>query len=304
MNSDIKDLTASVRGRLQNKAKETQRSFSEVLQYYGMERFLYRLSQSKYSDAFILKGALMFTAWQVLERRTTLDIDFLARHANEIKKVESAMKDVCHSKVPPDGLVFSADSVKGRIIKEDADYEGVRIKLRGYLDRSRIPMQIDFGFGDIIYPSAQKLKFPVILDFPAPELKGYTPESIIAEKFEAMIKLGDLNSRMKDFYDVWIMTRQFDFEGKPLARAIQKTFEHRKTPLPKTAVFFSSGIYDKNSVNNTRWKSFLSTMQIKHIPADLGLVARAIEDFLLGPVQAVHAGQDFAARWKAPGPWR
>lgn len=241
MNPEIKNIAASVRGRLQNKARETQRAFAEVLQYYGMERFLFRLSKSKYSNAFILKGALMFTVWQMPERRTTLDIDLLARHANEVEKIEGAIKDICAVKVPADGLAFKPDSVKGRIIKEDAEYEGVRIKLRCYLERSRIPMQIDFGFGDVIYPSAQKIKYPVLLDFPAPELKGYTPESMASEKFEAMVKLGDLNSRMKDFYDIWNMMRQFDFEGGMLVKAIEKTFKHRKTTLPKAMPLFLTG---------------------------------------------------------------
>ena len=303
MNQDIKNIAASVRGRLQNKARETGRAFSEVLQYYGMERFLFRLSRSKYSGAFILKGALMFTAWQMPERRTTLDIDLLARHANEIEKIEEAVKDICSVKVPADGLVFKPDSVKGRVIKEDAEYEGVRIKLMGYLERARIPMQIDFGFGDVIYPSAQKIKYPVLLDFPAPKLKGYTLGSIVAEKFEAMVKLGDLNSRMKDFFDIWNMARQFDFEGGVLAKAIRKTFEHRKTMLPAAAPFFSSAIYDKNSVNNTRWKAFLATMRIKNAPAELGSIAQAIENFLLEPVRAIHADRDLAAHWHAPGPW-
>lgn len=304
MNPEIKNLAASVRGRLQNKAEETKRAFAEVLQYYGMERFLFRLSKSKYSAAFILKGALMFTAWQMPERRITLDIDLLARHGNEIEKIEGAIKDICAAKVPADGLFFKPDSVKGRIIKEDAEYEGVRIKLMGYLDRARIPMQIDFGFGDVIYPSAQKIKYPVLLDFPAPELKGYTTESVVSEKFEAMVKLGDLNSRMKDFYDIWSMMRQFDFEGGALVQAIQKTFKHRKTMLPVAMPFFSPAIYDKNSTNNTRWKAFLSTMQINIAPTDLGLIARAIENFLLEPVKAIHAGRNLAAHWHAPGPWR
>lgn len=304
MNPEIKNLAASVRGRLQNKAEETKRAFAEVLQYYGMERFLFRLSKSKYSDAFILKGALMFTAWQMSERRITLDIDLLARYGNEVEKIEGAIKDICAVKVPEDGLVFKPDSVKGRIIKEDAEYEGVRIKLMGYLERARIPMQIDFGFGDVIFPSAQKIKYPVLLDFPAPELKGYTPESVVSEKFEAMVKLGDLNSRMKDFYDIWSMMRQFDFEGGALVQAIQKTFKHRKTMLPAAMPFFTPAIYDKNSMNNTRWKAFLSTMQINIAPTDLGLIAKAIENFLLEPVKAIHVGRNLAAYWHAPGPWR
>ena len=304
MKPDIKNLAASVRSRLQNKAQETKRAFSEVLQYYGMERFLFRLSKSKYSDAFILKGALMFTAWQMPERRITLDIDLLARHANGIDIIEAAIRDICVVKVPDDGLVFKTDSVKGRIIKEAAEYSGVRIKLMGYLERAKISMQIDFGFGDIVYPSAQKISYPVLLDFPAPELKGYTPESMAAEKFEAMISLGDLNSRMKDFYDIWSMMRQFNFEGGSLTQAIQKTFRHRKTTLPKAAPFFSTAIYDKGSANNLRWKSFLSTTQIKNAPDDLGIVAQAIESFLLEPIKAIKDERNFAAHWHAPGPWR
>jgi len=304
MNPDIKNIAASVRGRLQNKARESQRAFSEVLQYYGMERFLFRLSQSKYADAFVLKGALMFMAWQMPERRTTLDIDFLARHVNEVSKIEGAVRDICAAKVPADGLVFKPDSVKGRIIKEDAEYAGVRIKLMGYLERARISMQIDFGFGDVIYPSAQNIKYPVLLDFPAPELKGYTPESVVSEKFEAMVQLGDLNSRMKDFYDLWSMMRQFDFAGGALVQAVRKTFEHRKTMLPVTKPFFSPAIYDKNSMNHARWKAFLSTTQIKNAPMDLAIVAMAIEKFLLEPVTAIHSGRDLAVHWHAPGPWR
>ena len=303
MNPEIKNLAASVRGRLQNKAQETKRAFGEVLQYYGMERFLFRLSSSKYSEAFILKGALMFTAWQMPERRITLDIDLLARHANGVEIIEAAIRDICVVKVPEDGLVFKPDSVKGRIIKEDAEYSGVRIKLMGYLERAKISMQIDFGFGDVIYPSAQKIKYPVLLDFPAPELKGYTPESVVSEKFEAMVKLGDLNSRMKDFYDLWSMMRQFDFEGGALVQAVRKTFEHRKTMLPVARPFFSQAIYEKNSMNNTRWKAFLSTTQIKNAPDDLGIVAQTIESFLLEPVKAINDGRDFDAHWHAPGPW-
>ena len=126
---------------------------------------------------------------------------------------------------------------------------------------------------------------------------------MVAEKFEAMINLGDLNSRMKDFYDIWSMMKQFDFEGGALAQAIQKTFKHRNTTLPKAVPFFSSAIYDKNSVNSMRWKSFLSTTQINNAPADLVVTAKSIESFLLGPVNAISDGRDFIAHWNAPGPW-
>jgi predicted nucleotidyltransferase component of viral defense system len=304
MKPDIKNLEASVRGRLQNKAKETSRPFSEVLQYYGMERFLYRLSQSEYSETFVLKGALMFTVWDVKDRRTTVDIDFLAQHDNRVNEIERVVKDICKMKVTLDGLAFDSESAKGQKIKEDADYEGVRVKFMGYLERSRIPMQIDFGFGDVIHPSAKKIKFPALLNFPVPELYGYTAESVIAEKFEAMIKLGILNSRMKDFYDVWIMTRQFDFEGKALVQAIQKTFKKRKTGLPESMPFFPAQIYDKASMNNARWKAFLATEQLEHAPAELADVAKSIERFLQAPLEAIRTGAAFTKAWHAPGQWK
>ena len=218
MKKDIKNIEASVRARLQNKAKEAICPFSEILQYYGMERFLYRFSRSKYADKFILKGALMFTVWQVPERRTTLDIDFLARYDNQVATIEKVIRDVCDIPVTTDGLVFASETVKGQKIKEDADYEGVRVKFLGFLERSRIAMQIDLGFGDVIYPKPNVIDYPAILDFPKPHLKGYTTESVVSEKFEAMVKLGLLNSRMKDFYDIWLMMRQFNFDSLKLSK--------------------------------------------------------------------------------------
>lgn len=304
MKPDIKNLEASVRGRLQNKAKETNRSFSEVLQYYGMERFLYRFSRSEYSAIFVLKGALMFTVWNVKERRTTVDIDFLANYGNQVNDIERLVKDICKAKVVSDGLIFDSESVKGQKIKEDADYEGVRVKFTGYLERSKIPMQIDFGFGDLIHPSAKKIKFPVILNFPEPELYGYTVESVIAEKFEAMVKLGTANSRMKDFYDVWVMSRQFDFEGNALVQAIQKTFKRRKTDFPTSPPFFPSELYDHHSKGALRWKAFLKSEQIANAPPELGNVVKTIEEFLIKLVEAIHNGKDFSQEWKAPGPWK
>lgn len=304
MKKDIKNIQASVRGQLQNKAKEANCPFAEVLQYYGMERFLYRLSKSEHSDKFILKGALMFTVWGVPERRTTLDIDFLARYDNQVDNIEKVVKDVCKTLVTPDGLVFDPQGVKGKRIKEDADYEGVRVKFLGFLERSRIPMQIDVGFGDIIYPKTEVVDYPVILDFPQPHLKGYPAESVISEKFEAMIKLGLLNSRMKDFYDIWLMMRQFDFDGSKLVEALKRTFEHRKTPLPEKSPLFAEEIYDEKSDRQALWKAFLEKGDIKHAPEKLSVTAREIEVFLIDPIKTVVNRQAFKKTWKASGQWK
>lgn len=304
MKKDVKNIEASIRARLQNKAKETSRPFSEVLQYYGMERFIYRFGRSKYADKFILKGALMFTVWQVPERRTTLDIDFLARYDNKVADIETVIKDICTMPVESDGLMFDSKTVKGRKIKEDADYEGVRVKFMGFLERSRIPMQIDVGFGDIIYPKPKVIDYPSILDFPKPHLKGYPAESVVSEKFEAMVKLGLLNSRMKDFYDIWLMMRQFDFNGSNLSEALKLTFGHRKTHFPQGKPLFAEEIYDEESDRQTLWKAFLKKGDIKHVPEKLASTARDIEEFLIRPLDAINKGQGFKEEWKAPGPWR
>lgn len=269
-----------------------------------MERFLYRFAQSEYVKSFILKGALMFAVWDVPARRATIDIDFLARFDNRVEKIERIMREVCNMKVPADGLVFDAQSVKGQRIKEDAEYEGVRVKFLGFLEKSEIPMQIDIGFGDVITPKPSQVDYPTILDFPAPHLQGYTFESVIAEKFEAMIKLGLLNSRMKDFYDIWLMTKQVNFEGKNLAAAIAATFRHRKTQLPDRAPFFAEEIYDEKSDRAVMWKAFLRKRQIKTAPDSLADVAQVIENFLQEPLQAIKKGEELKITWSAPGPWK
>lgn len=303
MKKDIINIQASIRGRLQTKAKEINRPFAEILQYYGMERFLYRFSRSKYADKFILKGALLFTVWRIPERRTTLDIDFLARFENKAANIEMVVKDICGVSVGHDGLVFDPKTVKGLKIKEDADYEGVRVKFIGFLARSRIHMQIDVGFGDVVYPGIKVIDYPAILDFPKPHLKGYPTESVISEKFEAMIKLGLLNSRMKDFYDIWLMMCQFDFDGSSLAGALKKTFEHRKTALPQNKPLFAEEIYGEKSDRQTLWQSFLRKNNIKHAPEKLAITAKEIENFLVEPLSALNKGAEFSKEWKAPGPW-
>ena len=304
MTREIKNIEDSVRARLNNKRKAAGIPFMEILRNYGMERFLYRFSRSDFADKFVLKGALLFTAWNLPERRTTLDIDLLARWSSHIAEIEKVVKKACGAKVPPDGLSFEAASVSGAKIKEDADYEGVRVKFLGFLGKSRIPMQIDFGFGDAIYPPPRKIDYPVILDFPAPRLKGYAVETVISEKFEAMVQLGSLNSRMKDFYDLWLLKRRFDFNGKSLAEALKRTFAQRKIPLPEKKPLFVQEIYDEKSDRQMLWQAFLRKSGIKHAPEQLSVTARTIEDFLIEPLSALHKGVEFNKEWKAPEGWK
>ena len=234
-----KNVPASVRQRLLNRAKRDKRPFNELLQYYAMERFLYRLSRSTHADRFILKGALMLRIWHAPELRPTMDIDMLGRTNNEEASIVAQIRDILIVDVEEDGLTFDPGSTRAERITEDSEYEGIRIRFLCTLGSARIHMQLDIGFGDVVYPEPAESKFPTILDSLAPRLLCYSRESTIAEKLETMARLGVLNSRMKDFYDIWLLSRQFDFNGTDLADAVRLTFERRSTALPEEVEAFA-----------------------------------------------------------------
>lgn len=303
MERRTKNIAASVHQRLLNKAKDSGRPFNEVLQYFAIERFIYRLSKSPSAERFILKGALMFTAWKAPVSRPTKDIDLLGRIDNSIDVITAAMKEACMQKVEPDGMAFDAESVTATRITEDADYEGIRVRIQGNLGNARVSLQVDIGFGDVVVPGASKIVYPTILDFPPPELKGYSMESTIAEKFQAMVKLGILNSRMKDFYDLWLLSRQFDFDGWVLSTAIHKTFENRGTDIPSQPTIFRDS-FAKDPIKETQWRAFIRKTRLDNVPASFAEAVSAITAFLEPVIAALVAEDDFCKTWKAPGPWR
>lgn len=216
--------------------------------------------------------------------------------------LEAALRDVCSQEVEPDGLLFDPDSVNGVIIKEDADYEGVRVTFRGFLQNARVPMQIDIGFGDVVHPSPKLAEYPTILDYDPPKLRGYSRETAVAEKFEAMVKLGRLNSRMKDFYDIWLLSRQFDFDGSRLATAIERTFAHRRTTVHDGPEALSAD-FATMPAKIAQWQAFLRKSRLADAPKDFSEVVSAIAEFLVPPASAVIAGRSFKQIWQAPGPW-
>lgn len=298
----VKDVAASVRQRLQNIARSANRPFQEVLQYFAMERFLYRLAQSSHADKFTLKGALMFTVWGGPATRPTKDIDLLVRTVNTVEAMVPIIREICGQAVEPDGLVFDASTVAGAVIKEDADYEGVRITFVATLQNARVAMQLDMGFGDVVVPRPVVADYPALLDFPAPRLRAYSRETVVAEKFEAMVKLGQLNSRMKDFFDVWLLSRQFDFDGAILATALQKTFANRKTEIPVEVLALSAQFAD-DTKKQTQWTGFLKKSRIEGAPADLHDVIASLAVFLSPVAGAVRETQPFARNWTAAGGW-
>lgn len=296
----LKNIPASVRQRLLNRARSDQRPFNELLQYYAMERFLYRLSQSAHADQFILKGALMLRVWRSPELRPTMDIDLLGRTNAEEANLVAQIRDILAVDVEEDGLVFNVDSIKTERITEDADYEGSRILFRGKLGTAKIYMQIDIGFGDVVYPGVEEADLPAIFDFPPARLLCYSRESSIAEKLEIMVKRGGLNSRMKDFFDIWMLSRQFDFVGTTLAEAIRLTFEQRGTPVPMEFEISKESFIESKQ---NQWLQFQKKLKQEPVPEEFKEIAIAIYRFLAPIVTAVSSNQSYHKTWTAPGPW-
>lgn len=295
-----KNVAASVRQRLLNIARHDGRPFNELLQYYAMERFLYRLARSAHAERFILKGAMMLRVWRSPQFRPTMDIDMLGRTSSDELCIVSQMRDIMTAGIDPDGLVFAPDSIRTERITEGAEYEGIRVRFLGTLGTARISMQVDIGFGDIIHPDPEMAELPTLLGSPSPRLLCYSRESAIAEKFEAMVSLGALNSRMKDFYDIWLLSRQFDFVGNDLVNAITLTFRQRETNLPATIEAFSKDFAD---ARQNQWTAFRNRLQHEHIPPSFHELTTALEAFLAPIATSISKGVPTPHIWTASGPW-
>jgi predicted nucleotidyltransferase component of viral defense system len=230
---EVKNTVASVLGRLRKTAKESGATFQQILQQYAIERFLYRISKSKHAQSVILKGALLLKTIGVPSARPTLDIDMLRKGKADQASLIALVKDCAALKVePPDGLTFLTDTIAAEEIAKDAEYKGTRILMEARMDNVRLKVQIDFGVGDVMVPGPRMIEYPAFLDSDTIKLLAYPVESAIAEKLEAMVTLGSTNSRMKDFYDVWICSKHLEFNTDTLLKAISATFKNRETPVP------------------------------------------------------------------------
>lgn len=295
-----KNISASVRQKLKNIASKDKKPFNEVLQYFAMERFLYRLSISPYKEQFILKGALMLLVWDVYDRRVTLDIDMLAKANNQVEHIVNIIKNIILVDVEDDGIRFDLNSVSGKTIKEDADYSGVRIGFIAELDSAKIKMQLDLGFGDVVFPKPESNSLPTYLSMPEPVLLCYSLESCIAEKLEAIIKLGVFNSRMKDFYDIWLLSRQFIFDGEKLSNAISKTFENRGTEIVSKPECFNDEFHIKKQVS---WNAFQKKLALNFVPNEFKLVLDSLQNFIMPVFESLMNKKYLLKIWKLNGSW-
>lgn len=285
----------SVKARLKNVAKETGRTFQDLLVSYGMERTLYRLSISKYSEKFTLKGGIfLYALYDGDYPRATTDIDLLAIGiGNDIDAMKMVFADI-FSITTEDPLKFDLESLEVKAITEFKEYHGVNVSITTFLDRTRIPVSIDIGFGDVIYPDRILMNFPVLLSEDAPEVYAYSIYSSIAEKFEAMVSLGYDNSRFKDFYDIYVNVQKYDFDGATLEAAIKETFTHRGTTL-HTIVAFNKE-YVNDTMRISRWNSFVKK---KKVSLDVSLLETigVIKKFLKPVIDAIEEGISFDAKW-------
>jgi hypothetical protein len=292
-----RNLPASVRQRLLMLSRERKEPFNAILVRYAIERLLYRLSLSVYADRFLLKGAMLFVIWAESIHRPTQDVDLLGFGSCDVDDVEIIFREICGLVVEPDGLEFQPDTVHAEAIRDQAAYAGIRVKMEARLANARIPVQADIGFGDAVTPGPEEISFPVLLGFPGPQLHAYPVYTVVAEKIEAMASLGMLNSRMKDFYDVWFMSQTFDFAGPLLANAIHNTFERRKTnlttELPFTEEFSSS--------KSTQWNGFVSRNKLA--APGLNQILVVVRLFVEPPLLAARNGENFEQHWKAAGDW-
>lgn len=262
------NLAASVRARLQNRARADNVNFQQMLTRFALERLLYRLSISRHRDQFLLKGALLFDLWFQEPHRPTQDVDFLGFGSDDLVRIADVFRDICAVRVQ-DGIDFDPSSVRAAEIRLAANYGGVRVNLLGTLAGARCPVQADIGFGDAVTPGPEDTVYPTLLpDLPAPSLRVYPKYTVVAEKFHAIVQLGIENSRMKDFFDLWVLTREPHLDSGILRQAIAATFDRRGTALPSVTPLGLSDEFISDRLKQSQWQGFASKNRIEVPPLE------------------------------------
>jgi predicted nucleotidyltransferase component of viral defense system len=297
----LTNVAASVVQQLRNMRKESGEDMQLLLARYATERLMYRISRSPYKDVFVLKGAWLFYMWGVA-RRATRDVDFLA--SVDRTEIEAAFREIIAVEVDQeDGVRFDADSIRLDEIQEDGDYVGLRLRMVAQLGRTRIHVQVDMGFSEALVEEPVRTELPVLLDFDRPEIRVYSPEAVIAEKLEAVIKLGTINTRFKDFFDLYLLSHERSFEGVRLREQVQATLRHRATEAPTTTPRGISDEFARSDEAQRAWKAFVRRSAAEGAPEEFADVAARIREFV-GPVlDAVSINQSLDADWDPHRGW-
>ncbi|MBI1401034.1 nucleotidyl transferase AbiEii/AbiGii toxin family protein [Hyphomonas sp.] len=298
------NLPASISARLRNQAREMQLDMELLLRRYALERLLLRISMSKHSDTFILKGAMLFALWHDDPTRPTRDLDLLGSGASDAAAIVSTFKEICGTEVSDDGLIFDQHSLKVEVIREEQRYGGARVTTTANLGKTRIPIQADIGFGDAVTPAPVKADFPSLLGMETPTVLTYPRETVVAEKFEAIVSLGIANSRMKDFYDLAVLAALFEFDGQILSAAIAATFERRATPLPEGVPNGLSKLFFGDRAKQEQWNAFTRREALSLEVGNLASTIETIAEFVLPAATAARSKTKFSCLWTPLGPWK
>jgi hypothetical protein len=301
MSKPITNLPASIHDRLLNTAKNRMRPFNDLLQYYVIERFLYRLSLSKYANQFVLKGAMAIIQMDATFPRATKDIDLLGVIDNSVPFLEKAFKEICAIRVEDDGLVFIPESVVGAPIKANDEYPGVRVEIKANFGNSLISLQVDIGVADLVFPIARKKTYPSLLGHKGFKIKVYEPETMLAEKIQTLVHKGKVNSRMKDIYDIWWIASNRQIKGLTLAKAIKTTFTNRHTPLPGTLSFLEDGYYSQRQM--IAWQSMVKRIRSSEVFPDLVPTLEQLKPFLVPLMEALFQNIQFDQTWDPKNEW-
>lgn len=297
MPREPRNIGASVRARLLDRARAERSDFQILLTRYALERLLYRLSVSVHRDRFILKGAMLFVTWVADPFRPTRDLDLLGHGDNDVEAIADAFRAICTERVTDDGVNFDGAALQAALIREEVEYGGVRVRTTATIDGARVPIQVDVGFGDAVTPAPVEIDYPTLLGAPAPHLRAYPVETVVAEKFQALVTLGMANSRLKDFYDLWLIAQTFELRQPTLVDAVRRTFERRRTALVADTPV---GLTDEFAATwNAQWRAFLGRERMAAAPDTFAAVIADLRAFLMPLVRASEDGPI----WPPGGPW-
>ena len=293
----MKNLAASVQARLAQRRAKTGEDFNVLLVRFSLERLLYRLSCSSHREQFVLKGAMLFAVWEPTLHRVTRDLDLLGFGNPSQERLAAIFRELCDAEVEGDGVDFDADSVLSEDIRAQQEYAGIRVKLKARIGKAMIPLQVDIGFGDALLIAPEEVTFPVLLGMAAPRLRAYRRETVVAEKLEAIVKLGMINTRFKDYFDLLFLARKFPFEGVALSSAIAATFECRGTRFPEGLPIGLTPAFATDTAKIRGWESFYrKTVTRDTVPLFTDVIQRLVE-FLEPPLAAATKGQPLNASW-------
>lgn len=303
MSAKIVNRPESIRRRLRDVLRARNEDVRFGLSRYAIERFLYRVGRSRHRRRFILKGAALFALWGGAVYRPTRDLDFTSYGNSGEKDVLDAIREICTSPCDGEEIIFAPDTLKAEEIREETEYKGLRIRLVAMLGESEIPVQIDVGFSNAIEPPPQEVRFPTLLGDPAPQIRSYPLEAVISEKLHSLVSHGESNSRYKDFYDLYVLSRQFPFEGSKLLRSVQATFKRRRTVLGGAIPSALQPRFYEEDMRMRQWRNYLDRNSLPGAPADFSIIGGELRIFLFPLWNTLAENPKIDGNWTPGGPW-